>query len=124
MQIGASPLRMQGCMGRIVYCRCAFAEVVPTDVKDAVLRGLCESGTGFETVPDICEMSARKDPKLAELAQGGPLKIAACYPRAVKWLLHAAGAGRPEVDSVQVMNMREEPAEQVLKALLEGEGNG
>lgn len=111
---------MRSCMGRIVYCRCAFADVIQTEVKDEVLRGLCEAGASFETVPDLCEMSARQDQGLVALAQGGPLKIAACYPRAVKWLLRAAGAEFPEGESgVQVVNMREESASEVLKTLLD-----
>jgi hypothetical protein len=105
---------------RILYCRCAFARVVPDNVKDEVLRGLCESGRPFETVSDLCELSARKDPRLAALVADGPLKIAACYPRAVKWLLHQAGAVVPEGhDAPRVANMREESAESVLDQLLD-----
>ena len=66
------------------YCHCQYAEVVPKEVKDAVLRRLCESGVAFESVADLCEMSARRYPALARLASGGPVKIAACFPRAVK----------------------------------------
>ena len=76
----------------ILYCHCQYAQVVPKEVKDAVLRRLCESGVAFEAVADLCEMSARRDPALARLASGGPVKVAACFPRAVKWLFHQAGA--------------------------------
>ncbi|MEQ1840876.1 MAG: hypothetical protein ABL994_10735 [Verrucomicrobiales bacterium] len=107
-------------MTRILYCRCAFAQVVPEPVKDEVLRGLSEAGCSFETVPDLCEMSARKDPALAALVSGGPLRIVACYPRAVKWLLHNAGATVPEgTDPPQVLNMREESSESILDQLLQ-----
>jgi len=105
---------------RILYCRCAFARVVPDQVKDEVLRGLCDSGRPFETVSDLCELSARKDPRLAALVADGPLKIAACYPRAVKWLLHQGGATIPDGhEPPRVCNMREESAEAVLEQLLE-----
>ena len=107
-------------MGKIVYCHCAFADVLPKEVKEEVLQGLREAGVRFESIPDLCAMSARNDPKLKELVQDGPLKIAACYPRAVKWLFHAAGADFPEgSEQVQVLNMRELPAEEVLDGLLE-----
>ncbi len=107
-------------MPKILYCRCAFAQVVREDVKDDVLKGLCESGVNFETVSDLCEMSARKDPRLQELLKDGPVKIAACYPRAVKWLFHSAGVDFPDdEEEVQVINMREEPAENVLDELIE-----
>ncbi|MBI1896206.1 MAG: hypothetical protein HYZ57_15550 [Acidobacteria bacterium] len=102
---------------RILYCHCAYARVVPPEVKQEVLAKLAESGVEFDAVPDLCEMSARRDPKLTELARGGALRIAACYPRAVKWLFAAAGAALPS-EGVEVLNMREQPAETVLHSIL------
>ena len=52
----------------ILYCHCQYAQVVPKDVKDAVLRRLCESGVAFDAVADLCEMSARRDPALKQFA--------------------------------------------------------
>jgi hypothetical protein len=104
-------------MARLLYCRCAYAQVVPAAVKDGVLDALAGSGTSFEAVADLCEMSARRDPRLAELAAAGDLKIAACYPRAVKWLFSAAGAPLP-AEGVEVRNMRVETADEVSGALL------
>ena len=69
---------------RIVYCHCAYAKVVPDDVKSDVLAKLSASGVGFDAVADLCEMSARKDPELKRLATEGAVKIAACFPRAVQ----------------------------------------
>ena len=81
---------------RILYCHCAYAKVVPADVKAAVLNGLSRADVEFDAVPDLCEMAARGDARLRELAAGGPLQIAACYPRAVKWLFASAGAQLPD----------------------------
>jgi hypothetical protein len=103
-------------MTRILYCHCAYAQVVPKATKDAVLEKLCASGVNFEACADLCEMSARKDPALKRLAEGGSIKIAACYPRAVKWLFQAAGAPLPE-DEVQILNMRVDNAESISRAL-------
>jgi hypothetical protein len=61
-------------------------------------------------------MSARQDPALARLSQGGALKIAACYPRAVKWLFAAAGAPLP-LEGTEVLNMRVQSADEVVAAL-------
>lgn len=105
---------------RILYCHCAYAQVVPEDVKRDVLRKLSDSGVAFDAVPDLCEMSARKDPALQRLAGGGELRIAACYPRAVKWLFHAADAPLPE-EGVEVLNMRESDAEAVVERALSPE---
>ena len=102
---------------RILYCNCTYAQVVPKAVKEEVLRGLTASGVAFDAVPDLCELSAKKDPCLAELAAGGPVKIAACYPRAVKWLFNGAGVKLPD-EGVEVLNMRTDTAESVLANLL------
>ena len=101
---------------RILYCHCAFARVVPPETKAAVLEGLARDDSPFEAVPDLCEMAARHDPRLAELAAGGPLRIAACYPRAVRWLFASAGAQLNE-RSVEILNMRTATAADVLDAL-------
>jgi hypothetical protein len=100
---------------RILYCHCAYAQVVPTETKAAVLDQLSASGVSFEAVPDLCEMSARRDPGLAQIASGGEATIVACYPRAVRWLFNAAGTTLPE--SVRVLNMRVEEAPAILAAL-------
>ncbi len=101
---------------RILYCHCAYAQVVPPDVKAAVLRRLCESGAAFDAVADLCEMAARRDPALKRLAEGGAVKIAACFPRAVKGLFHQAGADLA-AERTEVINMRTQSAEEVSAAL-------
>jgi hypothetical protein len=105
---------------RILYCHCQYAQVVPKAVKETVLRRLCESGVAFEAVADLCEMAARRDPALGQLAaageQGG-IKIAACFPRAVKGLFHQAGADLP-LARTEILNMRTQPGEEVAVALL------
>lgn len=101
---------------RILYCHCAYAKVVPPEVKSAVLDGLAASDAEFDAVPDLCEMAAHADPRLRDLAGTGPLQIAACYPRAVKWLFASAGASLPE--HVKVWNMRVDTADVVVDGLL------
>lgn len=107
---------------RILFCNCTYAKVLPEALKGAVLRRLCAAGREFEAVADLCELCARRDPALAELAAGGPVKIAACHPRAVKWLFGAAGVPLSE-ESAEVVNLREgDPAElaaQLLEAPLQ-----
>lgn len=107
---------------RILYCHCAYAQVVPPDVKAAVLRRLCESGAAFDAVADLCEMAARRDPALKRLAEGGAVKIAACFPRAVKGLFHQAGADLA-AERTEVINMRTQSAEEVSAALASADMN-
>jgi hypothetical protein len=102
---------------RILYCHCAFAKVVPNEVKTAVLAGLSAAGVEFDAVPDLCEMAARRDPRLQQWSESEPLQIAACYPRAVKWLFSSGGGTLPE-PGTRVWNMRVETADTVLDGLL------
>ena len=100
----------------ILYCHCAYAQVVPPEIKLAALKQLCDSGVAFEAVADLCEMSARRDPALKRLSQCGEVKIAACFPRAVKWLFAAANAPLNPA-STEVVNMRSLSASEVCAAL-------
>jgi hypothetical protein len=99
---------------RVLYCHCAFAQVVPKDVKARVLKTLSASSCSFDAVPDLCEMSARRDPALGQMAQGDAT-IVACYPRAVRWLFSAAGA--PLSEGTRILNMREQTAEAIAAEL-------
>lgn len=105
---------------RILYCHCQYAQVVPKDVKDAVLKKLCESGVAFEAVADLCEMAARRDPSLQRLASGGAVKIAACFPRAVKGLFHQTSADLAP-DATEILNMRTLPADEICERLFSDE---
>lgn len=109
---------------RILYCHCAYARVVPAAVKAEVLDGLARSGVAFDAVPDLCELAARHDPALERLAgerdTDEQVEIIACYPRAVKWLFHAADAPLPE-NGVTIHNMRTTEAHTVLADVL-GDG--
>ena len=102
---------------KILYCHCQYAQVIPKDVKETVLRRLCESGTAFDAVADLCEMAARRDPALQQLAAGGAVKIAACFPRAVKGLFHQCNADLA-ADKTEVLNMRTLTADEVVQRLM------
>jgi hypothetical protein len=104
-------------MTRILYCHCAFARVVPDETKNAVLEGLTRAGVEFDAIPDLCQMAAAGDSRLAELANGGPLHIAACYPRAVKWLFASAGVN-VDASGAVIHNMRVISPSDVLNGLL------
>jgi hypothetical protein len=105
---------------RILFCNCTYANVLPAEVKSAVLRKLCESGVAFDAVADLCELSARKDPTLAAIAEGGPVKIAACFPRAIKWLFASAVAPLTAAGA-EILNMRIQNSEEVTAAILNRE---
>ncbi len=100
----------------LLYCRCAYAQVVPQGVKDAVLQKLCESGASFETVADLCEMAAHRDPRIKALAESGCLRIAACYPRVVRGLFIQSGS--PLAEDAEILNMRTQSAEDIATSML------
>jgi hypothetical protein len=59
---------------------------------------------------------------LKRLAEEGSIKIAACFPRAIKWLFHTAKAPLP-IASTEVLNMRNQSAEEIISRLFEPEIN-
>ena len=101
----------------LLYCRCAYAQVVPQATKDAVLEKLCESGASFESVADLCEMAAHRDPRLKSFAASPSLRIAACYPRVVRGLFQQCGATLPE-EGAEILNMRAQSADEVADGML------
>jgi hypothetical protein len=102
----------------ILYCHCAYANAVSAEVKHEVLRRLVESGTPFDAVADLCQLSAAKDPALEQLAAQPGLQVVACYPRAVRALFAAAGAPLPD-GGTTILNMREGNAQAIIERVLD-----
>ena len=87
-------------------------------MKVHVRKGLTDLGIEFEAVPDLCELSARKDPALKRWAGMDNIKIIACFERAVKWLFHA-GEAPLQPGRVEFLNMRTDSIESILESLSE-----
>ncbi|MFB3894520.1 MAG: hypothetical protein ACE15C_21165 [Phycisphaerae bacterium] len=107
----------------ILYCHCAHSQIVPAETKTAVLKALCESGRLFVAVADLCERCARGDQTIGALlagdgGRGGRVRIVACFERAVKWLLDAAGFRA----NAAALNMRQTPPAEAGAGLLTEEG--
>jgi len=101
-----------------IYCDCAYYDLARSEVKGEVLDGLKAWGGEFEAVADLCRLCAERDPRVKEWAEADSLRIFACYPRAVKWLFHAAGAPLSE-ENVEFFNMRTGDVEEIVSALRE-----
>ncbi len=108
---------------RVLYCHCAYFDVVPTDTRLQVLAALQNSGVALTAVKDLCALAADEDPLLKKLARPEELTVVACYPRAVGALFGAAGAPLDE-QRVTVLNMRTQSPEQILDALGLSERDG
>jgi NAD-dependent dihydropyrimidine dehydrogenase PreA subunit len=100
----------------ILYCHCAHTDLVPEGRKTEVLDHLRRSGLVFEAVPDLCGLVARKDPILQQIARQPAVRIIACYPRAIRWLWAAAGVPF-DAERFEVLNMREQSADEIILAL-------
>jgi NAD-dependent dihydropyrimidine dehydrogenase PreA subunit len=103
---------------RLLICQCSHAKILPHEVIQRLLQALSDSGRRFETVSDLCQLAASRDPRLRQLGRGGALKIAACYPRAIKWLFEAADAPLNSLET-QVLNLRVESMDTTLPAFLD-----
>ncbi len=101
--------------GTVLYCDCANADIIPEGLKQRIRERLSHGGPVL-AVPDLCRLAATADPVLAEIAAAGQLTIIACYPRAVLWLFHRAGAPL-DPDRVRILNMRTLSADEITAAL-------
>ena len=97
----------------LLYCHCAYADVVPQGAKRRVRAAIEKRGTACMEVADLCELAARKDPSLAEFAAGGQVEVIACHERAVRWLFAAAGA--PLAPEAVIHDMRKGDAAEIAR---------
>ena len=67
---------MSGKVTKIVFCNCAYSQVISDDVKAGVLKAIRESGVQVDVVQDLCELaaSAQQLPVLQEWANAKELK--------------------------------------------------
>jgi len=99
-----------------LFCTCAHYDIVPEASKGRILSGLSQAGLKIEMVDDLCGLAANRDPRLRSWAQAPSLAIVACFPRAIRWLFHAAGVP-PLNGQVRVFNMRTQMPEEIISAI-------
>lgn len=100
----------------ILFCNCGYTDIIDHDVKAEILNKLAITDLNFEAVQDLCELAAKKDPKLKCWAQADSLTIVACFPRTVKWLFDFSGAAL-DPKKTQFLNMRTNTAQQIFTSL-------
>ncbi len=81
----------------LLYCHCARGGPIPPETRKAVLQQLIVRNVPFDGVPDMCLLAERGERKLLRYR-----RFAACYERAVRWLLGIAE------EPLEVLNMRTE----------------
>ncbi len=102
----------------ILLCNCSNAKVIPAQTKEEVKEKLNARGAEFIEMDDLCALAAERNPSLKRIADSEKLYIAACYPRAVRWLFHAAGAPLNE-SRTEFLNMRKLTGEEVIQKIRE-----
>lgn len=107
---------------KLVFCNCSYAKTIPEETKKQVLEGLLSSGVDMSFYADLCEMSAKKDPELANVFSDQPVRIAACYERSLKGLAHAAGQTWHD-EAVTVFNMKEDSVADIVSGFTAGVTN-
>jgi NAD-dependent dihydropyrimidine dehydrogenase PreA subunit len=121
----------------VVVCSCAYYDIIPQSSRDQILAALGEDATfcvstasstgprqdggAVEVVSDLCGLAANRDPRLKTWADGAPLTVVACFPRAVCWLFHAAGAPLPD-GQARILNMRTQSPEEIIEELMKDNG--
>jgi Pyruvate/2-oxoacid:ferredoxin oxidoreductase delta subunit len=105
----------------ILFCNCVHYDVIPRSTREQVLHSLSRRGTQIEAVADLCGLAADRDPRLQNWAQASSLTIIACFPRAIRWLFHAAGTPLSE-ERTRLLNMRTQSAEEITAELMKDDG--
>ncbi len=98
---------------QVLLCNCVHYDLAPKASKERLARALSQTGLEVETVDDLCGLAARRDPRLQDWAQASSLALVACFPRALRWLFHAAGAP-PLHGQVRLFNLRTQSPEEII----------
>lgn len=106
---------------RVVLCVCAYYEIIPRASREQILADVRRNRVTPEVVSDLCGLAANRDRRLRTWVNEGPLTIVACFPRAVRWLFHAAGVALPD-GQVRLFNMRTQSPEEIIRELTKDDG--
>ena len=101
----------------ILFCNCVHYETIPGATKEQVRNTLSRSDLEVEMIDDLCGLAADRDPRLQDWARIPSLTVVACFPRAIRWLFHAAGATLSQ-DQTRFFNMRTQSPDEILKELM------
>ena len=102
----------------VIYCDCAYTDTIDTQAKETVLRGLVQNKIPYKAVPDLCKLSADKDPRLREWTHQKNVHVIACFKRTVSCLFNYANAP-VENNMITVYNMRTDTASAIIAQIKE-----
>ena len=92
-----------------IFCNCSYSGIITQDTKEKIFEKVQKFDTKLLAISDLCFASVKKE-KLQILNNYKKINIIACYPRAVKWILHNAGV---DIDNKEIkyFNMRAQRVE-------------
>ncbi|MFW5870387.1 MAG: ATP-binding protein [Candidatus Sumerlaeota bacterium] len=102
-----------------IYCHCAFSDFIPLEKREAVHRFLVKSGRPHMALDDFCRVCARNEDALGEMRGAESLRVIACRPRTVRWLLHRAGVD-VDPENLRVLDMKELSADKIIAEIENG----
>jgi NAD-dependent dihydropyrimidine dehydrogenase PreA subunit len=102
---------------KIIYCRCLYSKIFPEENRNILQKILTSEKKNIYITDDLCAESAEKQPELISLIKQHNTTIIACHPRAVKWLLDAAGIEQNLVNSVKYINMMKQSISEIAETL-------
>lgn len=106
----------------VLLCKCVHYDIISRTAREEVSRSLLNCDAEVQMVADLCGLAASRDPRLQEWAQTPSLAIVACFPRAIRWLFHAAGA-QLAPERARFFNMRTQSPEEIARELMQDDGS-
>jgi NAD-dependent dihydropyrimidine dehydrogenase PreA subunit len=103
----------------VVFCGCAYYDVIPKASKEKVLNAIAQAGVEVEVLTDLCGLAVGRDGRFQRWAQAQSVTIVACFPRTVRWLFEVAGTPLDR-DKVRILNMRTQSPDEIISDLLDG----
>ncbi len=108
---------------QVVFCSCGYGTVIPEGKKAAVLGWLKARAPGLLLAEDLCRACAGRNEGMLRLLAAAEIAVVACHPRAVRWLLEAAGLGS-DGRKIHFFDLRRNSEQEImagLQPLLSGE---
>ena len=103
---------------RILLCDCHNARNGLSTLADALADELARRGRPADVrAADLCRLAAAEPGRLADLLNGGRWHVAACAPRALRWVLHRAGI---DAAAHRLVDLRDAPPSELAERLLDG----
>ncbi len=110
---------------KIIFCTCANCDAPSHDAMDAqkiekLFNSLIQHKNNVIRIDDLCGMAAKRKNELIKLFDSESVRVVACYPRAVKWLLEYAGIDT-KVKIIEYYNLLDGGAAEYINSLTMGD---